>query len=168
MSRIALGINEPGSSTAPVNGPKYPVYLISAGIQRKYNSAAIWSLSAEAWYNRGVYDLIVSQEFFDDKWHEKSVAVSVMAGHEFLIGRFGLFTNAGLYLYNPYYRERLNLFEEVTLKSKIKTYVPARIGINYHVKDPYRTDVRNLFFGVYIKSNFGQADFLESTLGFVF
>jgi hypothetical protein len=32
--RVALGVNEQGSSTAPVNGPKYPIFLTSAFLSK--------------------------------------------------------------------------------------------------------------------------------------
>lgn len=166
--RVALGMNESGSSTSPVNGPKYPIYLAAAAISKMYSPVNKVSLGLEAWYNKGVYDFIVSQEFYKEDRHQKAMAVCLTLGHEFLMGKFGVVTTGGVYLYNPFYKDKLDRDEKTGIKDKLKSYIPARLGVQYHLKNTHFNDKNNLFVGVYIKSNFGQADFLESGLGMVF
>lgn len=166
--RVALGINESGSSTGPVNGPKYPVYLASATVSKMFSPVNKVSAGIEGWYNRGVYDFIVSQEFYDENRHLKSSSLAIVLGHEFLFGRWGFVTTAGIYLYNPFYKDRLVENEIDGLKSKLKSYIPARIGMQYYLKNTNFNDNQNLFLGVYVKTNFGQADFFESSIGWVF
>lgn len=166
--RLGLGINESGSSTGPVNGPKYPVYIISATVSRMFSPVSKVSAGVEAWYNKGVYDYIVSQEFYDDKQHEKAISACVVLGHEFLMGRWGLITTGGVYFYNPFYRDKIKREGIEGFKPILKSYIPARLGVQYHLKNTVYHDGFNLFVGLYIKSNFGQADFLESGLGVVF
>jgi len=166
--RIALGINESGSSTTPVNGPKYPIYLGSVYVSKLFSPINKVSVGIEAWYNKGVYDFIVSQEFYDKDAQKKSMAVAVVFGNEFLMGHFGLLVTGGIYLYNPFYKDRLKQNEIDGIKDQLKSWIPARLGVQYYLKNTYFHQNNNLFVGVYIKTNFGQADFLETGLGYMF
>jgi len=165
--RLALGMNESGSSTTPVNGPKYPIYLASLTVSKMYSPVNKVSAGVEAWYNKGVYDFIVSQEFYDNDRHKKSTAAAIVLGHEFLMGRWGLVTTGGIYFYNPFYKDRLRQNETEGLKDHLKSIIPARLGVQYHLKNTNYSVNKNIFLGIYIKSNFGQADFLETGLGII-
>jgi hypothetical protein len=166
--RMALGVNEQGSSTAPVNGPKYPIYLSSVYLSKMVSPVNKVTGGIEVWYNKGVYDYIVSQDFYEKNRKQKSYAAALMLGHEFLFGHWGLITNGGIYLYNPFYREKLNRSEKSSTKDKLKTLIPARIGANWYLKNGTESPASNFFVGLYIKTNMGQADFLESGLGYQF
>jgi hypothetical protein len=166
--RLALGFNEQGDSQGPVNGPKYPIYLGSVFASFKASPVNKLKAGVETWYNSGVYDFIVSQEFYEEKETKRSFAVALMFGHEFLLGHWGVVTDAGLYLYNPFYQDRFEQVEDQSFREELKTYVPARIGFQYYLKDITQHHRKNLFVGIYIKSNVGQADFLESGLGYTF
>lgn len=166
--RVALGINEFGSSTHPVNGQKYPVYLAAFYFSKMFSPVNKVTAGIEAWYNKGVYDFIVSQEFYDDERHTKSCAAAITFGHEFLLGHVGLITTGGIYFYNPFYKDRLKQNEIDGIKDNLKAYIPARLGVQYYLKNTNYSDGKNLFVGVYIKTNFGQADFLETGLGYMF
>ncbi len=167
-ARIALGINEFGSSTHPVNGQKYPVYLAAVYFSKMFSPVNKVTAGIEAWYNKGVYDFIVSQEFYDDERHNKSCAAAITLGHEFLLGHVGLITTGGIYFYNPFYKDRLEQNEIDGIKDNLKAYIPARLGVQYYMKNTNYSNGKNLFVGVYIKTNFGQADFLETGLGYMF
>ncbi len=167
-TRIALGVNESGSSTGPVNGLKYPIYLASVYVSKMLSPVNKLTVGVEGWYNKGVYDFIVSQEFYDSDRQQKSCAAAIILGHEFLMGHFGLLATGGIYFYNPFYKDRLKQNEINGFKDKLKSYIPARIGVQYYLKNAIVTEKNNLFIGIYIKTNFGQADFLESGIGYMF
>jgi hypothetical protein len=166
--RIALGMNETGSSTGPVNGPTHPIYLVAVYGAYYLTPVNKLSLGVEGWYNKGVYDFIISQEFYSEKQRMKSCSGAILVGHEFLMGHWSLVTTGGIYLYNPFYSDRLEQNEITSFKSKLKSIIPARIGMQYYWKNTFNREYRNLFFGVYIKTNFGQADFLETGMGYNF
>lgn len=166
--RVALGVNEQGSSTAPVNGPKYPIFLTSAFLSKMVSPINKVTLGIEGWYNKGVYDFIVSQEFYESNAAGKSYAVAMVLGHEFVMGHFSVVTTGGIYLYNPFYRDRLERNELTGVKDKLKVWIPARLGFQYYVKDAFLSPKNNWFAGIYIKTNLGQADFLESGIGYQF
>jgi hypothetical protein len=166
--RIALGRNEQGNSTFPVNGPKYPIYLYACYGTKYVTPVNKLIVGLEGWYNAGVYNFITSQEFYMSKEHLKSTAAQAVVGHEFLMGHFGLMTNLGLYVYNPVYREKLKRENETDFRSELKGWVTARLGFQYYLKDATLHTRKNVFAGIYIKTNLGQADFLETSLGYCF
>jgi hypothetical protein len=47
-------------------------------------------------------------------------------------------------------------------------WIPARLGFQYYAKDAFLSPKNNWFAGIYIKTNLGQADFLESGIGYQF
>ncbi|MEP7171738.1 MAG: acyloxyacyl hydrolase, partial [Bacteroidota bacterium] len=166
--RLGLGLNEQGGATGPANGPKYPVYLASFFITKNYSLVNKVQLGIEAWYNTGVYDYITSEDFYDDHEKIKSAALVFFLGHEFLMGHFSLVAQGGIYLYNPFYRDKLKSENEISFKQKLKTIFPARLGYQYYLFDATLKHRHNLFVAVYIKTNLGQADFLDTGIGYSF
>lgn len=166
--RLSFGMNEQGSSTIPVNGPKYPIYLGTVYMSHKLTPINKVYAGLEYYFNTGVKDYILSQDFYDEKINKRSSVIALTFGHEFLMGHFGLTTTLGVYIYNKFYQDKRADEEKNDLKSKIKTYVPARIGVQYYLKDATSQHRNNLYYGIYIKSNFGQADFLETGIGYTF
>src|SRR4030095_2295521 len=81
--RLSFGVNEFGSSTGPVNGPKYPIFLASYYFSKMFSPVNKVTLGIEGWYNKGIYDFIVSQEFYESDRHVKSCAAAIVLGHEF-------------------------------------------------------------------------------------
>ena len=166
--RMGWGFNEFGSSTVPVNGPKYPIILSTIYLSKMYSPVNKVTAGLEGWYNKGTYDFIVSQEFYESRRQAKSFCAAVVLGHEFLMGHFGLITTGGIYLYNPFYKDRLERNEIDGFKDKLKSIIPLRIGVQYYLKNTVTRYKSNLFAGIYIKTNFGQADFLETGIGYMF
>ena len=168
-TRTSLGLNEQGTSTNPVNGPKYPIYLTSLFIHKNYTPVARWQLGFESYYNTGVYDFIISQDYYQTKQHKKSVAALVIVGNEFLFGHVSVVTQGGVYLYNPFYKDRYKqTYNEGDTKAWLKTKVTARLGFQYYLRDAVLHPRNNFFVGWYVKTNFGQADFMECSLGYSF
>jgi hypothetical protein len=129
--RVALGMNEQGGSAGPVNGPRYPIYLLSGYMSRKLTPVNKIAAGIEVWYNSGVYDFIVSQDFYESDQRKRSFASALVFAHEFLMGHWSMHTSFGLYVYNPFYKEKLKRNEITGFREKLKTYIPARIGFQY-------------------------------------
>lgn len=166
--KISIGHNEQGGSTGPVNGPTYPIYLIAVTANKLLTPVNKVHAGFEAYYNTGVDDYITKQEFYEEKKFSHSTAFLFVTGHEFLLGNFSLLTNGGVYIHNPFYRE-LNRRENINdIRSKLKTLFTARLGIQYYFKNTLFFPNNQLYAGVYIKTNLGQADFLETGIGYTF
>ena len=54
------------------------------------------------------------------------------------------------------------------MKNAPKRYIPGKFGVNYYLKSPWKPQGWNVYCGVYVKSNMGQADFLETAIGIDF
>ena len=165
---IGLGINEQGSSTIAVNGPKYPIYIASLFFTKKLSYVNKLQLGIEGYFNTGVNDFIVSQNLYFDDQKKKSYAGYIFAGDEFLLHHFGIVGQLGFYVYNPFYRDQHNLYYDNNLVSYIKTSVVLKLGFNYYIRNPHLKDNNQLYFGSYVKTNFGQADFWENCIGWQF
>lgn len=165
---IGLGINEQGSSTIAVNGPKYPIYIASLFFTKKLSYVNKLQFGLEGYFNTGVYDFIVSQDLYGDNQKQKSYAGYVFAGDEFLLNHFGIVGQLGVYVYNPFYRDQHSLYYEDDLVAHIKTSLVLKLGINYYIWNPYKKDKNALYIGTYVKTNFGQADFWENCIGWQF
>lgn len=166
--KAGLGINEQGSSTAPTNGPKYPIYMAALSVAKKYSYVNKVSAGIEGYYNTGVYDFIVTQNLFKNHEREKSYAAYLFAGHEFLFGHFSLSTVVGGYLYNPFYKSEYLLYYSDDFKAKIKTTVVFKLGVQYYFWNAHTRDKYQLYISSYVKTNFGQADFWENSIGWQF
>jgi lipid A 3-O-deacylase PagL len=166
--RLGLGVNEQGGSTGPPNGPKYPIYLVSFFITKNFSMVNKVQMGIEGWYNTGVYDYVTSEDYYNDHEKIKSAAVVFFLGHEFLIGHFSLVAQGGIYIYNPFYRDKLKTDHVTSFKQKLKTLFPARLGYHYYLFDSTVKHRHNLFAAIYVKTNLGQADFLDTGIGYTF
>lgn len=166
--RLALGQNEQGASTLPVNGPRYPIYLGALYATHYLSPVNKFHAGVEGWYNTGVYDFITSQKLYDDKEHLRAMAFQAVVGNEFLFGHFSMLVNGGVYVYNPAYHKRLMTEHNDDAKRNLKGWLTARLGFQYYIKDAVIHTGSNFYAGVYIKTNLGQADFLETGVGYCF
>ncbi len=166
--RVALGINEQGGTTGPVNGPKYAVYLASAYIYRHYTPVARWQMGLEGYYNNGTYTFITSQRYYTENERWKSTSLLYILGHEYIFGHLGFVTQGGFYLYNPFGKDRYKDLEEPDVRDFLKTLFTARLGANYYFFSTFDRKHKNIFAGCYVKTNFGKADFLELSAGYNF
>ena len=164
--RLALGINRFGSEVGPSNGPYYPIYLASFYLDKRVSAINKIQFGIDTYYNSGYRQYLESQQppELEANFVNASV-ISVWVGNEFLIGRLGLILQVGYNLYNPFLKYFVKLDESI---SPAKAYIPGRIGVQYYLKDNFHGARKNAFIGVYVKSNMGQADFLEFSLGYKF
>jgi len=119
----------------------------------------------------------------EDPWNNAS-NIAVYGKGELLLGHIGLELAVGLNLYKPtfkidYYinngwdnvpREIPDFwqFADFDTSYKLKNLINTRIGINYY---PLGTDEllkNNFYIGVHMNANFGQADFSEVRLGYIY
>ena len=166
--RFGLGLNEQGTSVSPVDGPKYPIYIASVFVTLKTGYINKLQAGFEGYFNTGVYDFITAHNTYTGNQKQKSTSLIFIAGDELLLGHFSVLAQGGLYLYNPFYRDEYEKFYNGDVKAKIKTFITAKLGVQYYIKNITLKDKNQLYIGSYIKTNFGQADFFESGIGWQF
>lgn len=167
-ARLGLGINERGKSTGPTGGPKRLTYLTQLYLTK--NLAPINKMQAgfEFAYSTGTYDTIFHGDFYSKKQRLRSCIGVFFLGHEFLMGHFSLLTQGGIYFYNPFQRELAKREKLTNTKEKLKTLFIARLGFQYYFKNIIFNHSNQFYTGIYVKTNFGQADFLDLGLGYTF
>jgi Lipid A 3-O-deacylase (PagL) len=166
--KIGLGINERGGTLGPSNGPKYPIYLASVFVNKRYSNIANLQVGVEANYNTGSHDYILANDVFKDKVKQKSSTSIFFLGHELLWKKLSFVIQGGVFLYNPLYRELLNQQKTITTKQHLKALFTTKFGFQYYLKDAYKKYKNQVYIGSYVKANLGQADYWETSIGYCF
>ena len=145
---ITVGIGFTESLTT--RGPKYPVYLISAGVSRMMARISKLSLSVEYMYNTSGYVFDKNNGGLKLE-HFNYARFSILATHEFLFGHWGLVTTVGAY------------FNKHRFQSSV---IATKVGFNFYLKNYFKKVKHQLWLGCHIRSYAGEAEFLEFVLGY--
>ncbi|GAB5539952.1 MAG: hypothetical protein Salg2KO_20550 [Salibacteraceae bacterium] len=162
----AIGFNEAGGTVRPVNTGLYQKYLTSIGVGYRFRDIHRVTAALEGYFDQTYSLWNQSQEWPDGSDRIRSSALMLMLGHEFIYQRWGLIINGGVNIYNPTLNDLVGQVERKNTANTIKRYVPGRFAIRYYLQHPWRSN-SSPYVQAGIKSNFGQADFLEFGLGWV-
>ena len=158
-----IGLHEFGGTDGPVGGPKYGISSLAAyhNIQFNHRNRLKLGLVARQ-YN--AYAQYIDTHDLDKKYTPYSV--SFILGHEFLIGHLGLDVDGLLHLYKPFYRIYYDKFgtDSKTL-FLLHRWLGARIGLNAYAISPAKNPKTNVFLGVHLNTNNGEADFSSISIG---
>lgn len=170
--KFGLGMHELGKTEKPVGGPSYPSYHLSAWYNKPFKHIHVLQLGMILGYYTSFYDYIVNQEVYSSAQKIRSGTGIVFVGHEFVLGKFGLTTQAGIYVYNPFYIKQAKL--EGTwdnTSDKLESVFSNRLGLSYYPfkKSNALNKLRNqLGLSIYIKTNLAQADLFEYAVSYSF
>ncbi len=103
----------------------------------------------------------------------------LFASGELLLSHVGIEFELGLNLYKPAYKIDWQINEEKYVEGvyqlgelnwyyQLKKTVSSRLGAKWYAISTNKSPRHNIFLGAYINANFGQADFTELTLGYVY
>lgn len=160
----AWGLNEAGGTVRPTNGDTYQKYLGAIGIAYRMNTIHRFTFSIEGYYDQTYALWNEVMEWKNSTPRVQASVMMLMAGHEFIYGRFGLIVQAGLNVYNPTLNRLIGEVEQPTTMNRIKRYVPGRFAARYYLNQ-HENSLASCFMQVAVKSNLGQADFFEAGLG---
>jgi hypothetical protein len=160
----ALGLNEAGGTIRPTNGAKYNKYLLSLGGSYRYKTIHRVSLTLDAYYDEAYALWNETMQWSSDRPVLGASAVMLLLGHEFIYDRFGLVIQGGVNVYNPTLGQLIGKVESPSTSNRIKRYVPGRFALRYYVNKDEHND-GSLFIQIAVKSNMGQADFMEIGIG---
>lgn len=132
-------------------GPQYPVYIVSAGIAKWLGPKSRLVGGYEYFYDQGVEAFNRNQEIPEGLF--KPNRHLIYAGHEFLIGHFGMMTQFFAYMDPPF---------------QSRDPWGVKLGPHYYFWHPVRHPDRNLFVGAYLKAHKAIADYAELMVGFTF
>lgn len=136
-------------SDVPNSGAK-PFYVATAMVDKKLNKKSKLQVGADVFWMKYLkefikYDAIVFYENDNDPDADYK-RVGVFLGHELLIGKLGIDTQFGYYVYDP---------------SKKQGSVYQRLGARYYFTD-------NVSGGVSLKTHMAQAEAMEFSIGYTF
>lgn len=166
--KLGLGINERGGTLGPSNGPKYPIYLASVFLTKRYSYKGNFQVGVEANYNTGAHDYIVSNDVFSAQEKLKSSTSIFFLGHEFMWKHLSFVLQGGVFIYNPLYREIINNQRTISTKEHLKSWFTTKFGFQYYLFDTYKKYKNQIYLGSYVKANLGQADYWETSIGYTF
>ncbi len=170
--KIGLGVHQFGATEKAVGGPTYSSYHLSSWVSKPFKTNHLVQLGFTYAYYSSFYAYINTQEVdFKNKRLSACTGVIFM-GHEFIFGKFSLSTQAGLYVYNPFFIKQKKIEGRWNvLSERIEARSTNRLGLIYYPLKKHNTlnNIKNqLMLGVFIKANLAQADLIEYSVGFVF
>lgn len=165
-----FGVHEFSGTVSATGGAKYPVYCGGVFISKRFSPINNVQAGLFVNYHTGFYDYITSHDFYTTRLSQHAYTGVFFLGHEFIIGRFAFVTQGGLYLYNPFKKDFLKqqLRKKLTAKNYLDLVNTNKLGFKYYYKKMELGKIKGLYSGIYIKANFGQADFIEFSSGFAF
>lgn len=124
----------------PVNGPKFPIFVITGLAGRQINQKSSLNFGIDFQYDGSIKRQADTMGLGGGFNYTRT---AITAGHELSLGRISILTQLGIYVIQP-----------VPFYTKIY----QRYGLKYYVKD-------DLFAQVTLKTHGGRADFVEWGLG---
>ena len=167
---------------------KREVYSVSASVGKIKNKTFKYGVGAYYRFYESYYHHIQSDgELVNDMYPGlkknpilKASGFGVFADGELLLSHVGIEMQIGLNIYKPFYKVDYKLTQGKVIYDgsyqlgqldwyyNVKHLVSSRLGLKYYAFDNNKSPVHNLFLGVFINANLGQADFTELGLGYVF
>lgn len=134
-------------------GPTYPVYLATAYVSRRWLSKNKMFLGLDYSYHEAVQAFLRNNEIFSGQENRHSWKSAVVFGNEFLVGRFGLILQVGVYVkqtylaVDPYYQ---------------------KLGGHFYLVRKEKGPLKELFVSALLKTHKSNAELGEFGLGFGF
>jgi len=168
-AKVGFGIHEFAETTKPIGGPKYNVYVGQLYLSRLYGRTSNVHAGFSWKYYTDYYKFLKDNQVFQENLHLKSSVFSFFLGHEFMFGQFAFLTQGALDLYFPQYIPYNDLIgKEGGFSYFVERYFSTRIGLQYYANNLAKNSSHGLFFGIYVNANFGEADFVETGIGYSF
>jgi hypothetical protein len=187
--RIGLGSN----ILSLVYNDKKPVYTVAFSAGKQINHTFKYGIGLSYRYYQHYYDYIAENESlvqpgreFEDFTNSptwSASAITLFAEGELLLNHIGLTFSVGANIHKPGYDIdwRINqgwdhtpreipenwMLGEYNSKYKLKKAIATRLGLRYYLFGNETYPVHNLYAGVTLNANLGQADFTELSIGYV-
>lgn len=133
------------------NGPKYPIYTLTAFVQKPISRIFRWRAGLEGLYSVYARSSMLDMEMKD--YLSRTYGAVLFGGFSCMLSRISLIGQAGPYLYKPY-----------GMNYKLYT----KFGAEFYPFDTQLRPRKQWFLGIYVHAHSGQADFGELGVGYVF
>ncbi|MGC9330633.1 MAG: acyloxyacyl hydrolase [Bacteroidales bacterium] len=161
--RYGNGFHAYGSTMKPFGGPVYTVYSLSVGTRKNLSALYAVSFGTTVGYYRSFNNFLLSEILLEkNEAFFKSTYASVYFGQEVMMGKFAVYGECAVDIAKPFIREYGDIFDKQKgITRFIKQINSNRLGFRYYLKEINQKHNWNVNFGLFIKSNFAQADFVE-------
>ncbi|WKK74474.2 acyloxyacyl hydrolase [Marivirga salinae] len=168
LARSGIGIHELGSTTSPVGGEKKLVFSNSIGVGFTFREHFRWYAGFGTRHYQHYADSIAnSPELQDLNVHPNNHFF--MMGIEYLVYHVGISIEGGINLSKPFYYHFAKDYENTeSIKYTLKKIFPSRMGLKLYLINTAKKPKHNVYISAHINANFGQADFSEASLGYVY
>ncbi len=168
LARSGIGLHELGGTTAPVGGEKKLVFSNSIGIGFTFKDHFRWYAGFGTRHYQHYADSIANSP----KLKELNIHPNnhfFMMGIEYLVYHVGISIEGGINLSKPFYYHFAKRYETTeSLKYTLKKIFPSRMGLKLYLINTAKKPKHNVYISAHINANFGQADFSEASLGYVY
>jgi hypothetical protein len=163
-----VGMHELGATAHPIGGSKKEVYASKISVGAIFaNHIKINSGFAYRFYQQ-YYDDILKKSLLPYFSNPKSSASNLyyFIGSEFLFGHVGINIEGGLNIYKPYFNYFYPHYENSSnFDFWLKKLFCTQLGLNFYAFNTQKFSKFNVFAGVHLNANFGQADFTAASAG---
>ncbi len=164
--RGGIGVHEFAETTKPVGTPKYNIYIFSPYLTKRLGRINNFGVGFNLKYYTAFYQYILQNNLFSQHQHLKASVISFFLSDELLMNRFSFLMQGALDVYNPFYIAYDNITQRPWNFSRIvETATSTRLGLQYYFFDTMKHSGTNIFAGLFVNANFGEADFVEISMG---
>lgn len=161
---ISLGRHELAHSLYPTDGPDYNIYKIYGGISKAVSNINEIQFGVSVSYYESYHTFIHLTDYYKHFQYLSSTVLTLHVGHEFLINRFGLVTDLGLKVFDKFYR---SYFLHKDPAMWYKAILAPKVGFKFYpIWNSFAS--QKLAMGMFVKTNCGQADYVEYSLSYTF
>ena len=160
----SLGRHELAYSVYPTDGPNYNIYKLYMGVSKRVTNINEVQFGVSTSFYDSYYTFIHLTDYYNHLQILGATEWSLHVGHEFLINRFGFVTDMGIKVFDPFYR---SYFLKKDPSLWYKAVFAPRVGFKFYpIWNSF--DSQNIAIGMFLKTNCGQADFVEYSLSYTF
>jgi hypothetical protein len=170
-ARTGLGYHELGGAKGSIDHEKRIVQSFSLSSGVVFNKLIKVSAGVTYRFYQQYYNYLnlhqLSEMSENEFWNSSNIFIFL--GCELFIGHASMDAEIGINLFKPFYEEFNREFEDDSEFSYIlkKTFA-TRLGLKVYVVSTNKNPKNNVYIGGHINANFGQADFSEVSIGYVY
>lgn len=164
--RTGLGVHEFAGTLGPVGGPKYRINTLDIFLSKRKNTILNFQLGLALKYYTDYYHIAQEEQLFKEPNKWDASVLTIFVGNEFLLHKVGISVQTGYDLHKSFEQRYLEFKqEELNFGRHIEEFVSSKFGINYYLIQPAPVHKALPFIGIYLKTNFGMADFVGFHVG---
>jgi hypothetical protein len=168
--RIGMGLHEFGGPGTKTGDTKRGVNIVSLGVGAIYKQVLKVKLGLSYRFYHQYYNYILDYKpgSYTNNPTLSASNLIIYIGSELLLGHVGISGELGINIFKPFYKEHHKLYEDDEGVSYwLKKMLATRVGLKFYLKNTAKNPKNNIFLGVHLNANMGQADFSELTVGVV-